>query len=137
MEGIRKTFRVLNVLIYALMEGAFAFIIWSILISIFSQYEFMSLALSWYGCAYDTYCILVLLFIVRNAIHRFKWYVGTYPTKARCSNCHYTSKVKRYGEDEYLNAPMTMYIPRGVRFFNIKSDKIPFFEMALRPYLRT
>ena len=135
MEGIRKLIRVLEVLFYAIIEGMFAFIFYGMLITMLSSNEELSDALFGWR-AECIYCIIVLLFVVRNAIHRIKWYVCTHPTKVQCSHCHSISKVKRYGDDKCLNEPLTILIPRKIRFFNIRSDKIPFFEMALRPYLQ-
>lgn len=136
MVETRKFFRVLKVLYYAILEGGLAFIFWNILLAILYHHEALSTTSSLYKYAWYTYSMIVLLFIVRNAIHRLKWYVCAYPTKLRCTHCNSTLKLTRYGEYQYLNAPFTIYIPRKVQFFHFVSDKIPFYEMALRPYLQ-
>lgn len=136
MEGTRKIFRILKVPFYAIIEAGVALVLWGVLLTILHKCGFLERTSTCFSHIEDAYAILVLLIILRNAIHRSKWYVCKNPTKIQCLHCHQSVPVTRYDEERCLNAPFTIYIPRGIHFLHIKSDKIPFYEIAYRPYLQ-
>ena len=138
MAGIRKFFRILKVLYYGILSGGIAFIFWGLfvlpILGICGALEDTSgrCMYAWY-----TYVAIVLLIIVRNAIHRTKWYVCEHPTRVRCHQCRKPVLARRYGDERCLNAPFGIYISgKIIQLIHPVSDKIPFFEILYRPYLQ-
>ena len=138
MVGIRKFFRILKVLYYAILGGGIAFIFFGVFVSlILGICGVLEETSDMYMYAWYTYVVIVLLIIIRNAIHRVKWYVYKYPAKIRCPKCQKTVPVTRYNDERCLNAPFSLYVGgRYIAFIHPISDKIPFLEMAYRPYLQ-
>lgn len=138
MAGIRKFFRILKVLYYAILGGGIAFIFWGVFVSlILGICGVLEETSDIYMYAWYTYVVIVLLIIIRNAIHRMKWYVCAHPTRIQCHQCRKTVPVRRYGDERCLNAPFGIYVSRKIiQFIHPISDKIPFFEIFYRPYLQ-
>lgn len=88
----------------------------------------------WLSYGIFVYAFLVLLLIVRNAIHRFKWFVFTYPIQIRCPKCSTIVPLQRYGEQRYLDAPVTLYLETFR--YQLKAQKSLFYMLAYRPYLQ-
>lgn len=136
MEGIRKLFGILKVPFYAIIEVGIAGVFLGVLSALLHNFDILDGDSFWEPYVYGAYMAIVLIIIVKNAIHRSKWYVRRNPIKVRCPQCHTIVPLTRYREERYLRDPLALYLPRGIRFFHLRSDKIPLFEILYRPYLQ-
>lgn len=89
-----------------------------------------------FSYGFYVYGIIAILLIVRNAIHRVKWYVMDNPVKIQCTQCHTKVPLSRYKEKHYLNSPISISIPKISKLFRFVQYRVLFYEIAYRPYLR-
>lgn len=131
MAKIRNIIRILEALIYTIMELGLIFVSWSMLLAIFDSFNIFTESLYLYY-AWNAYAILGTLIVVRNSIHRIKWYVRTNPANVRCTKCNHIISATRYNENRYLNAPFAILIFD----FSFTKKLIYFYKIAYRPYLQ-
>ena len=136
MRKTNKRFRVIKVAYLILVDILLMPFGWLFLLSIL----FVCRADTWYNAFLSyglyVYIIIALLLIVRNTIHRIKWYVRDNPDKMQCKQCHTSVFLSRYKEEHYLKSPISVVMPKIRKWFSFTEYRILFYEIAYRPYLQ-
>lgn len=88
----------------------------------------------WLSWGIYMYAMGVLTIALRNVLHQFKWYIRKIPSQINCPQCHAKVSLTRYGEEQYLNAPIILYLETfRFQFIRIKQY---FYLISYRPYLQ-
>ena len=136
MKEIRKILRVVGIIFWGVCDIMLAYVVvffLSLLLFICNA-ETVYNALSSSLCGY-VYGVVATLGVLRNAYHRSKWYVCTHPIKTLCCRCHNLVSITRYGEERYLNSPISFFVIPLSKQFNFTLYKVLFYKIAYRPYL--
>ncbi len=136
MRETNKFFRVIKVAYLIIFDILLALFGWIFLLFAFFVCGADALYNAFFSYGFYVYLIVVFLLIVRNAIHRVKWYVLVTPAKMQCKQCHTSVCLSRYKEEHYLNSPISISIPKFSKLFRFVQYRVLFYEIAYRPYLQ-
>ena len=136
MKTTNKIFRVVKVAFLFVCDIIFAVFCWFFLCFILfvCRADTLYNVLLPYG--FYVYILIAFVLIVRNAIHRIKWYILTNPSKRQCTQCHTTVPLSRYKEEHYLKSPISLCVPKISDFFRFTQYRVLLYEIAYRPYLQ-
>ncbi len=136
MKATNKIFRYIKVAYLIVCDILLAIVGWLFLCFIFfvCRADTLYNALLSYGIY--VYILAALLLIVRNTIHRIKWFVLTHPSQIECPQCHTTVPLSRYKEEYYVKSPISLVIPKINKLFRFVPYRVLFYEIAYRPYLQ-
>ena len=134
MKTTNKIFRVVKVAFLFVCDIIFAVFGWLFLCFILfvCRADTLYNVLLPYG--FYVYILIAFVLIVRNAIHRIKWYILTNPSKRQCTQCHTTVPLSRYKEEHYLKSPISLCVPKISDFFRFTQYRVLLYEIAYRPY---
>ena len=127
MKTTRKILRVVEVIFFGIVDSLMAIIGYIILFTITDNLP------NW---IFYVYAVCASLWVIKNALHRVKWYVRQHPIKMQCPKCESEVSITRYGEERFLKSPVSVFLPRFHHAFNFTGYKILFYKIAYRPYLQ-
>lgn len=88
----------------------------------------------WLSWGIYAYAVGVFAIALRNILHQFKWYIRNNPSEINCPQCREVVPLTRYGEEQYLRAPIILYLETfRFQFIRIKQY---FYWISYRPYLQ-
>ena len=90
----------------------------------------------WTSWGANVYVYIAVLLVLRNTYHRFKWYISHTPAHVGCPKCHTVIALTRYGEERWLDAPVTLYVNFGTFRYRLTQSLLPIYMIMYRPYLQ-
>lgn len=127
MMAIRKFLRICEVIWWAVSFVILALLGWIVLFVLIDSKTVWP---------HYVYALVALVLVVRNIYHRVKWYVCAKPAKIPCPRCHANVALTRYREEKFLNAPLSLYLPKMKKIFVFTGYKQQFYKAWYRPYLQ-
>lgn len=136
MKETNKIFRVIKVAYLIIFDILLAIFGWFFLLFLLFVCRADALYNTFFSYVFYVYFIIAFLLIVRNAIHRVKWYVRVNPAKMQCKKCHTSVCLSRYKEEHYLNSPISLVVPKINDSFRFTPYRVQFYQTVYRPYLQ-
>lgn len=136
MKTTNKIFRVVKVAFLFVCDIIFAVFGWLFLCFILFVCKADALYKVLLSSGVYVYAIIAFFIILRNTCHRVKWYVRTNIDHIQCTQCHAIVPLVRYKENNYLNSPISLCIPKINKLFRFVQYRVLFYEIAYRPYLQ-
>lgn len=90
----------------------------------------------WLTWGMPVYALTMICLIVRNAVHKFRWYILRSPIDIQCPNCRTSNPLTRYGEERLLTVPIAIYLNFRTLRYNLYRSKLPIYRSFCRPYLQ-